>query len=116
VSISVVVTNSGAMGGEEVVQLYVSDLESSVPVALRSLAGFQRIALAPGERKTVSFTLSAKQMSVIDENGNRVVEPGSFRVCVGGKQPGFSGSADATTTGTVQGKFKLEGDTRQLPL
>jgi beta-glucosidase len=48
-------------------------------------------------------------MSIIDDNGKRVIEPGEFLVSVGGKQPGFSGSADAETTGSVGKKFEVSG-------
>jgi beta-glucosidase len=89
------------------VQLYVTDLEASVPVPIRSLQGFQRIALKPGERRTVRFTLAPKQLSILDKDFKSVVEPGAFEVAIGGKQPGFTGSADAATTGVLSGRFKV---------
>ena len=115
-SVSVTVSNTGNRSGEEVVQVYISHLEPSVPVPVRALAGFRRIALAAGEQRTVSFTLPARPMSVISDNGERVVEPGRLRICVGGKQPGFTGSADATTTETVTDEFVLKGKAKRLPL
>lgn len=110
VEVSVEVENVGAVAAEEVVQLYVSDLEASVPVPIRSLAGFSRIALRPGETRRVSFTLTPRQLSLIDTAGRRVLEPGTFEVSVGGKQPGFTGVADAATTGVVTGRFDIAGD------
>jgi beta-glucosidase len=111
---SVVVTaeveNAGSRAGEEIVQLYVTDLEASAPVPLRSLQGFHRVSLAPGEKKTVSFTLEPRQISLIDDQSQRVVEPGRFEVSVGGKQPGFSGVADASTSGVITGRFDVVGD------
>ncbi len=104
------VTNSGAVAGEEVVQLYISDREADVPVPIRSLKGFQRISLAPGETKTVTFTLDAEDMSLIDASYKRVVDPGVFEIAVGGKQPGFKGHADAETTSVVSGSFEVTGD------
>jgi beta-glucosidase len=107
--ISVEVENTGALAGDEVVQLYVTDSAASVPVPVRSLAGVERVFLRPGEKRAVSFTLTARQLSVISDNGTRVIEPGDFAVSVGGKQPGFAGRADAATTGVVTGKFTVTG-------
>ena len=57
----------------------------------------------------MSFTLTSRQLSLIDDTGSRVVHPGEFEVAVGGKQRGFTGTADAATNTTVSGKFKVEG-------
>jgi beta-glucosidase len=84
-------------------------------VPLRSLAGVSRITLRPGEKQTVSFTLTPEQLSVIDDGGRRVVEPGEFIIAVGGKQPGFKGRADAQTTGVVSGRFAVTGKATELP-
>ncbi|NOY58330.1 MAG: glucan 1,4-alpha-glucosidase, partial [Calditrichaeota bacterium] len=109
VAVSVDVTNSGKTAGEEVVQLYVSDEKASVPVPIRSLEGFKRIFLKPGETKKVQFTLTPWQLSIIDKNFKRIVEPGTFTVSVGGKQPEMKGSADAKTTGVVSRRIKIVG-------
>jgi beta-glucosidase len=87
VSVQVEVENSGKYPGDEVVQLYLQDVEASLPVPLLQLQGLTRIRLAPGERQTVHFTLTADQMSFADEEGNWVLEPGEFTVWVGGQQP-----------------------------
>ena len=108
------VTNTGLRGGDEVVQLYLSHLGASVPVPIRSLAGIQRVFLKPGEKRTVTFSLAPEQMSVIDDQGNRVIEPGEFLISVGGKQPGFSGYADAKTTGLVTTRFSVTGKTAAI--
>ncbi len=115
VRVSAVVQNTSAVEGDEVVQLYIADRSASVPVAIRSLAGFDRIALKPGEKRKVSFNISPRQMSVIDNDGNRMIEPGEFEVSVGGKQPGSSGNADARTTGTVSGVFTITGGPVKIP-
>ena len=80
------VRNTGSRAGDEVVQLYISDLEASVSVQIRRLARFQRISLAPGEGKEVVFTLSAGDFELVDEQGRWVLEPGMFRISVGGSQ------------------------------
>jgi beta-glucosidase len=90
------VANTGERAGEEVVQLYLTDVQASVPVPIRSLAGFKRVFLKPGEKQSVSFTINAGQMSLIDDNGKRLIEPGEFEISIGGGQrttnargPGF---------------------------
>jgi beta-glucosidase len=108
------VENSGARAGDEVVQLYVSHAGASVPVPIRSLAGINRVSLKVGEKRTVSFTLAPDQLSVIDDRGRRIVEPGQFQVTVGGKQPGFKGYADAATTGVVSARFAVTGKVTEL--
>jgi beta-glucosidase len=87
VSVSVTVKNTGKIAGEEVVQLYVSVLNATVPVPIRSLKGFKRVHLAPGESKTVQFNLPPDSFSIIDENFTRVVRPGKFLITAGGQQP-----------------------------
>jgi beta-glucosidase len=109
VVVSVEIENTGPSAGEEVIQLYVTDIEASVPVPIRSLQGFKRVSLEPGERQTVSFTLTPDQLSLIDSGWQRVVEPGVFEISVGGKQPGFTGVADANTTDVVTGRFEVIG-------
>jgi beta-glucosidase len=107
VRVSVEVTNAGARAGDEVVELYLTDRQASVPVAIRSLQGFERIHLAPGETRRVGFTLGARQMALVDDNGRWVVEPGEFGVAVGGQQPGFVAGADAATAVVLEGSFSL---------
>ena len=86
VTVSVDVANSGAVAGEEVVQLYLT--HPGVPGApLRALKGFQRIHLDKGEKKTVLFTLRARDLSIVDESGKHRVVPGRVDVWVGGAQP-----------------------------
>jgi len=95
VQISVEVENIGKRAGDEVVQLYLTDVTASVPVPIRQLQGFERITLAAGEKKIVKFTLTPNQMSLIDDDGKRVIEPGEFTVAVGGGQPTGKRIADS---------------------
>jgi beta-glucosidase len=86
VTVSVDVTNTGAMAGDEVVQLYLT--HPGVPGApLRSLQGFSRIHLDVGQKKTVEFRLHARELSTVDESGKHRVVPGGVDVWVGGGQP-----------------------------
>ncbi len=88
VNIEVTVSNKGAMAGEEVVQLYVTDLEASVDVPISSLKGFRRIYLEPGESKQVSFKVDEKVLQMVNEEGKFVLEPGEFKISIGGSSPG----------------------------
>ncbi|HWM69476.1 MAG TPA: glycoside hydrolase family 3 C-terminal domain-containing protein [Steroidobacteraceae bacterium] len=86
VTVCVDVANSGAVAGEEVVQLYLT--HPGVPGApLRALKGFQRIHLDKGEKRTVLFTLRARDLSIVDESGKHRIVPGRVDVWVGGAQP-----------------------------
>ncbi|HEY0762280.1 MAG TPA: glycoside hydrolase family 3 C-terminal domain-containing protein [Pyrinomonadaceae bacterium] len=107
VTVSATVENAGTREGDEVVQLYLTDLEASVRVPIRSLAGVERVHLKPGERRVITFTIDPRQLTVITNDGRAVVEPGEFKVTIGGKQPGFTGTADATTTSFVEGRFSV---------
>jgi beta-glucosidase len=107
VPVSVEVENTGDVPADEVVQVYVTDLEASVPVPVRSLAGFTRISLAPGERRRISLTVAGRALSLVDDSGRRVVEPGTFEIAVGGKQPGQAGRADASTTGVLMRRLEV---------
>jgi beta-glucosidase len=90
VKVSVDVTNAGAREGDEVVQLYLTDVIASAPVPIRTLVGFDRIALRPQEKRTVTFTITPQQMSLIDDRGERVIEPGGFLISIGGLRDRFT--------------------------
>jgi beta-glucosidase len=82
--VSVDLTNTGKSRGDEVAQLYIRDEVSSVTRPVKELRGFQRITLDPGQSHTVEFTLGPEQLSFLDRDLHRVVEPGTFRIMVGG--------------------------------
>jgi len=82
--VSVDVTNAGKVRGDEVVQLYIRDEVSSVTRPVKELRGFRRISLNPGETKTVELALGPSELSFLNRDMRRVVEPGTFRVMVGG--------------------------------
>jgi beta-glucosidase len=105
VQVSVKVRNVGDRAGDEVVQVYVTDLEASVPVPIRQLAGFARIHLGPAQTKAITLTLEPEQLSLIADDGRRVIEPGAFQIAVGGCQPGYEHLTGGTTevlTTTIQ--------------
>jgi len=83
ITVSVDVKNTGSTKGDEVVQLYLKDLLSSVTTYESVLRGFERISLQPGETKTISFKLSADDLKILDRDMNWLVEPGTFKVLIG---------------------------------
>jgi beta-glucosidase len=87
VSVSVDVTNIGKIAGDEVAQLYLKNNVAQEISPLRSLIGFKRLSLNPGETKTVTFDLKTVQLAIIDKNMERAVIPGSYTFWAGGKQP-----------------------------
>jgi beta-glucosidase len=82
-AVSVDVENTGARAGEEIVQVYVSDVVTSLTWVNKALKGFARVALAPGEKKTVQITLPHEAFQLVDAEGRSVVEPGEFEILVG---------------------------------
>jgi len=83
VTVSVDIRNTGRMAGDEVVQLYLHDVVSSVTRPIKELKGFKRVTLAPGESKTLQFTLDREAFALWNQEMKRVVEPGAFEIMVG---------------------------------
>jgi beta-glucosidase len=96
VKVSVEVENSGAIAGEEVVELYLKNAGSG---PIRALEAFERVSLRAKERKTVQFTLQPRQFA----NGSKTVRPGTFEITVGGAQ-----------TGSVNARLQLEGTPKKV--
>jgi beta-glucosidase len=84
VTISVDVTNTGNYDGKEVVQLYIHDDAASLARPVKELKGFELIDLKKGETKTVTLTLTDKELGFYDNEGNYLVEAGTFKIMVGG--------------------------------
>jgi beta-glucosidase len=82
--VSVDVTNTSAVQGDEVIQLYIHDEVSSVTRPVKELRGFRRITIDPGKTQTVEFTLGPEELSFLDRNMQRIVEPGTFKIMAGG--------------------------------
>jgi beta-glucosidase len=81
--VSVDVENIGQRAGDEIVQVYLSDVVTSVTWVNKALKGFARVPLAPGEKKTVQFELPWEAFQIVDAEGRNVVEPGEFEILVG---------------------------------
>lgn len=94
VTVTVPVKNIGSRKGEEVVQLYISDLKSSLPRPVKELKGFSKIALNPGEEKTVSFVIDAEKLKFYDDTRQQwIAEPGTFEAVIGASSTDIRGKA-----------------------
>ncbi len=108
--VSVEVENTGVMAGDEVIQLYVTDRKASLPVAKRKLQAFKRINLKQNETKTVTFDLSPKDLAFVNEEGNWMVEPGSFLISAGGRQPRDPESRPGSYNNVLVGEMEVTGE------
>ncbi len=106
ISISMDIKNTGLRDGEEVVQLYLSNLNNPSYYPIRELQGFERVFLTKGEKKKLHFRITPYQFSRVTIEGLRVVEPGIFSLFLGGCQKGFSPS----NINFVEGKFEVYGE------
>lgn len=89
VNVQATVTNTGKVAGDEVAQLYVTDMYGSVKTRVMELKDFTRLHLLPGESKVVSFSLTPYELSLLNDQMDRVVEKGEFKIMVGGKSPDY---------------------------
>ena len=106
VTVQGTVKNSGTAAGDEVVELYLTQ-PKGYETPLRTLAGFRRVHLAPGESTQVSLTVDLRSLGQVDEKGNRLILPGEYTVFLGGAQP-----QDSETV--LKGMFMVTG-TAELP-
>ncbi len=105
VKISVDVRNTGKTAADEIVQLYMRDMEASVSVPIKQLAGFKRVSLEPGEKKKIFFKVEPAQLSVHNQEGKKIQEKGFFKIWAGGVQPGyesFAGKSAAVVSGILE--------------
>jgi beta-glucosidase len=84
IAVTVDVTNTGKLAGDEVVQCYIRDVLSSVTTYEKLLKGFERVHLQAGETKTISFTIPREELKLYNREMKFVLEPGEFSVMVGG--------------------------------
>ncbi|SDB35133.1 beta-glucosidase [Pseudobutyrivibrio sp. YE44] len=112
-TVKVNVKNAGDFEGHEAVQLYVKDVEASTRVANFTLRKIANVELLPGESMEVSFELSARDFAIIDEKGKCIVEPGEFKIFVGGQQPDAR-SAELTGRKCDEFTVKLSGEVTEV--
>lgn len=102
VKISVKVKNTGDRTGDQVVQLYLKDVESSVTTYESVLRGFERVSIRPGETKTVQFVLHPDDLALLDKEMKWTVEPGKFQVMIGNSSEDIKLKKEFTVTGPGQ--------------
>jgi len=112
--VSAQVRNTSQVDSDEVVQLYVQDIEASCRVPHHELRGFTRIHLKAGETRVIEFELSAKDLSLIDEQGERWLEPGKFKLFFGGSQPDAR-SAELMGRAPLTATIEVVGERVKLP-
>ena len=83
VEAKVTVTNTGSRDADEVVQLYIRDVQASISRPVKELKGFQRIRMKAGESREVTFTVTRRELSFYDAEGNEMFEPGEFHIMTG---------------------------------
>jgi beta-glucosidase len=116
VTVSVDVTNSGLMDGDEVVELYLTDMQSTVPMPEKQLRGFKNIRLAIGQSTTVTLSLTADELYYFNEVQNTFdIEPGEFRVKVGGSSDNLPLEASLQVTDGVRKPDLLITNIRTVP-
>lgn len=98
IGVSIDVTNAGTLAGEEVTQLYIHDKAATITRPIKELKGFQKANYKAGETKTLTFTLTDRELGFFDNDGNYKVESGEFGIMVGGS------SADVISTSVVLAK------------
>lgn len=107
VTARVTVTNKGQYATEEVVQLYTTDLKASTRTPLFDLKGINRVYLEPGESKEVSFTVTPEMLTLVNDEGEKVLEKGDFKIYVGGSLP-ISRSLDLGAAKPLEATLKLK--------
>ena len=112
VTVSVPVTNTGPRAGDEVVQLYMRDPVASVSRPVLQLRGFRRVALEPGETRTVRFTLSAEHFALWAQAGAWIVEPGTIELMAGSA----SDAIHARATLTIEGENVADRSPASIPV
>jgi beta-glucosidase len=101
------VQNVGAAEGDEVVQAYVSRVGAPLGLPTRALKWFHRVTLAPGEQRALAFVVNDRALAQPGAAGASAIEPGEYEIAVGGKQPGFTGNADAATTDVLKARVTI---------
>lgn len=111
VTVSVDVKNVGKYPGDEIVQLYLSHDGSMEGAPLCQLAGFKRVNLAPGEKKTVEFKLTPRDLAAVDEYGDILIGPGTIKVYAGGVCPT---SPRRFSAGVLDSSLELNGEVKRF--
>jgi beta-glucosidase len=113
ITCKVKVQNTGNYASNEVVQLYLKDVEASVEVPKWQLRGIQSVFLKPGEEKEVQFVVTPRLMALINNEGKCILEPGLFEIYIGGSQPDVR-SYELTGMKVLKAVFEVNGSSLEL--
>jgi len=111
--LSVQVENLRGQVGDEIVEIYLKDLEASTIVPNHKLVAFISVPFQPYEKKIIEFFIAASHMAVVKEDGKLLIEPGNFNIYVGGSQPDVV-SRRLTESNIVEDKFVLLGEAKEI--
>ena len=109
VELSVTLKNAGKRDGDEVVQVYLRPVASSIPAPIYQLVNFARVSIKAGASKKITMQLEPEAFSVVTEEGKRIVGHGEYDIWVGGCLPSMEGAKVLST------RVKLEGEVKELP-
>ena len=113
ITCSINVKNIGSYDSEEVVQLYLRNLNSSIIHAKWELKGFKRINLKTRKEKNIEFIINSRHMALIDNNGKCILKPGTFEIYIGGSQPDIR-SQNLTKTKIAKITFEIIGKEKEI--
>ncbi len=107
INVSVEIKNTSKVAGDDVVQIYLTHLDKHEQNAIRTLVSFDRVHLAAEETKILNYKIDAEQYAWVNSEGKKILEPGNVLLSVGGKQPGFKGVADTSSTSVLKKRVLL---------
>ena len=100
-------TNTGKMVGDEVAQLYITDLNASFRVPIQSLKGIRKVNLKPGKSQEISFVITPEMMSSVNESGKSLIGTGDIQITIGGASPGKR-SLELGSAEFLKGTFSIK--------
>jgi beta-glucosidase len=104
--VAVTLKNTGSVAADEVVQLYISAIETRLPAPVSQLIAFQRVSLKPGQIKKIRFYITPEMLMLVDEDGRYTLEPGKYKLTAGGCSPGARG-VELGASQPVSGEFRI---------
>lgn len=114
ITVSVTVSNVGDLDGDEVIELYLKDEKASTPRPIHQLIGFKRVNIKKGAQKVVQFTIEPRQLSMINNKNELVIEPGWFTIYAGGKQPDSKKNKSVASSESASKRVNVVGKTKVL--
>jgi beta-glucosidase len=111
--ISVNLKNLGNMIGDEVIELYIKNVDAPIRVPQYELRRFKRLTLSPHEQKKITFNIEPRDLALIDMQGNCILEPSKFKIYIGGQQPD-NRSESLSGSQVLEKSFLVNGSKQQI--